>query len=76
MMRNLKSKLQPAVFHLWYETWKTNWNQHYLIYDAKLGKQTAASSIYFMMRNLKTNFNHQYLIYDAKPENQTAISSI
>ena len=45
MMRNLKNKLQPAVFNLRCETWKTNCNQQYLIDDAKPEKQTATSSI-------------------------------
>ena len=77
-MRNLKSKLQPAVFHLWYDTWKSNCNPQNLIYDAKPEKQTAINSVKFMMRNLKiqlqpavfnlrcetwkTNCNQQYLI--------------
>ena len=92
MVRNLKNKLQPAVFNLWCETWKSNCNQQYLIEDAKPEKQIATSSIYLMMRNLKnklqpavinwwcetwkTNCNQRYQIYDAKPENQIAISSI
>ena len=44
-MRNLKKKLQPAVFNLRCETRKENCNQQYLIYDAKTEKQIATSSI-------------------------------
>ena len=45
MMRNLKIKLQSAVFNLRCETWKTNCNQQYLIDDVRPEKQTATSSI-------------------------------
>ena len=44
-MRNLKCKLQPAVYNLKWENGKTNCDQQYSIYDAKTGKQTAISSI-------------------------------
>ena len=49
-MRNLKNKLQPAVFNSWKiiyfkETWKSYCNQQYLIYDAKAEKPTGTSSI-------------------------------
>ena len=57
-MRKLKNKLQPAVFNLRCETWKTNCNQQYLIQDAKPEKQTATSS----NLDLKKNCNQQYLI--------------
>ena len=45
MMRNLKIKLQSAVFNLRFETWKTHCNKQYLIDDVKPEKQTATSSI-------------------------------
>ena len=44
-MRNMKNKLQPAVFYVQWETWETNCYQQYLIYDAKPEKQIATSSI-------------------------------
>ena len=91
-MRNLESKLRPAVYNLKWENGKTNCNQQYLIEDAKPEKETATSIIKFKMRNLKsivqpavydlkcengkTHSNKQYLIEDAKPEKQTATSSI
>ena len=43
-MRNLKDKLQPAVFNLNAKP-ENNCNQQYLIWDAKPEKQTATSSI-------------------------------
>ena len=76
-MRNLRSKVQPAVYDLKWENGKTNSNKQYLIEDAK--PENANCNQQYLIEDAKpenANCNQQYLIHDEKLEKQTATSII